>query len=330
MAPPTVRRGLHARVADALIGVGEPDWGMIAGHYERAERFDKAASAYQSASAAALLRGALAEARGYLTRALTQLDLSAPGPDRDRLEMALRLARGRLAGATEGYQSAAAAADYERCLQLGGTDLHNEELFATLAALSGYYVTRADLDRTMQVLGSLATGVEHGRQWFGPVIDAYAGMVTLLRGDFDAAAVQLATAIAKLSATVAKRFPSRRRLVSGQRAARVRAHPSGLDAIHAWRPHRCRNRARARGAPIRTARLSGGPVHRRLQARMVEIAMRDRRRPARPSPQLLAAELSELGERHGFDIWRLVGAVEQAGCRRLGGTRRRCRRPDHA
>ena len=29
----------------------------------------------------------------------------------------------------------------------------------------------------MQVLGSLATGVQHGRQWFAPVIDGYAGMV---------------------------------------------------------------------------------------------------------------------------------------------------------
>ena len=131
-----MRRGLHAKVADALIGAGEPDWGLVAGHYERAERFDKAASAYQSASTAALLRGALAEARENLTRALTQLDHVAASPDRDRLEMALRLERGRLAGATEGYQSASAVADYERCLQLAGTDLRDEELFATLAALS--------------------------------------------------------------------------------------------------------------------------------------------------------------------------------------------------
>ena len=58
-------------------------------------------------------------------------------------------------------------------------------MLETLAALSGYYVTRADLDRTMQVLGSLATGVEHGRQWFVTVIDAYTGMVMLLRGELD-------------------------------------------------------------------------------------------------------------------------------------------------
>ena len=63
LAPPSVRRGLHAKVADALIGAGEPDWRLVAGHYERAERFDEAASAYQQASIDARRRGALAEAR---------------------------------------------------------------------------------------------------------------------------------------------------------------------------------------------------------------------------------------------------------------------------
>ena len=129
LAPPSVRRGLHAKVADALSGGagGEPDWGRIAGHYERADRFDEAAAAHQQASNNPRLRGALAEAAAYLTHALTQLDQATPGPDRDRLEMALRLERGRLASAAEGYQSRAAAADYERCLQLAGTDWRDED-----------------------------------------------------------------------------------------------------------------------------------------------------------------------------------------------------------
>ena len=66
-APASVRRGLHAKVADALVGVGggDPDWRLVAAHYERAERFDEAASAYRQASTVARLRGALAEARTY-------------------------------------------------------------------------------------------------------------------------------------------------------------------------------------------------------------------------------------------------------------------------
>ena len=201
LAPPSVRRGLHAKVADALVdGGGDPDWRLVAAHYERAERFDEAASAYRQASTAARLRGALAEARAYLTQALAQLDRATPGPDRDRREIAVRLERGFLALAAEGYQSRAAAADFERCLQLGGTDLRDDELFATLAALAGYYIARADLRRTAQVLESLRAGLEEGRHWFRPVIEALFGVVAWLRGEFDAAGSHLEAATADLAA----------------------------------------------------------------------------------------------------------------------------------
>src|SRR5262249_26358995 len=85
LAPPTVRRGLHAKVADALMGAPDADWQLIAAHYGKADRFDDAADAYRHACTAALLRGALAEAVGHLTRGLAQLDHATPGPNRDRL-----------------------------------------------------------------------------------------------------------------------------------------------------------------------------------------------------------------------------------------------------
>lgn len=310
LAPPTVRRGLHAKVADALIGGGEPDWGLIAGHYERAEQFDKAASAYQNASTAALLRGALSEARACLTRAVDQLDHVTPSPDRDRMEMALRLGRGRLAGATEGYQSASAAADYERCLQLAGTDLRDEELFATMAALTGYYVTRADLQRTMQVLGSLAAGVEHGRQWFAPVIDAYSGMVMLLRGELEAATALLESATTQLSATDHDdSLLDADWYVAAEPLAYAHAHLAlarylggdlgGADVELASAERRCEQL----GFPARPYIIG--------YARMIEFAIRGDADDLEKAVHL-AAELSELGERHGFDIWQLVGAVEQA------------------
>ena len=131
LAPPSVRRGLHAKVADALTSGGDPDWRLVAAHYQQGERFDEAASAYRQASTDARLRGALAEAGAYLTQSLAQLDKCTPGTGRDRREMAVRLERGFLALAEEGYQSRTAAGDVERCLQLGGTDLRDDQLFAT-------------------------------------------------------------------------------------------------------------------------------------------------------------------------------------------------------
>ena len=189
LAPPTVRRGLHARVADALVhGMGgDPDWRLVAAHNERAERFDEAASAYQQACAAARRRGALAEARSYLTLALAGVEHCAPGPDRNRREMTLRLERGFLAAAGEGYQSRDSAADFERCLQLGGTDLRDDELFATLSALAGYYFVRADLHRAAQVFEVLRPSLKQGRQWLHPVMKARFGVVAWLRGEFETA-----------------------------------------------------------------------------------------------------------------------------------------------
>jgi class 3 adenylate cyclase len=310
LAPPSVRRGLHAKVADALVhGVGgEPDWRLVAGHYERAERFDEAATAYQRASTDARRRGALVEARTYLTQALAQLDHSTPGPARDRREMAARLERGFLAAAAEGHQSRESAADFERCLQLGGTDLRDDELVATLFALAGYYVVHADLRRTAQVLELLRAGLEQGRRWFRPVIDTSFGVVVWLRGEFDAAGSHLEAATADQTA--------------------VDQHE--IDAVW-FLPEE----------PIALARIYlalVGLVHGDLVGADAELAQAARRADQLGFPQgawslayarsmeswlcieagrldraaALAADLTDLGERHGFDQWRLAGAAWQA------------------
>jgi hypothetical protein len=67
--------------------------------------------------------------------------------------------RGFLTSAAEGYQSSAAAADFERCLRLGG-NLTDGELFSMLIALGNYYPVRADLRRAAQVIKSLWEGSE--------------------------------------------------------------------------------------------------------------------------------------------------------------------------
>lgn len=191
LAPPSVRRRLHAKVADALVQsvAADPDWPLVASHYEQAARHADAASAYRRATAAARRRGALAEARTYLTHALTQLERCPPGPDRDRREIAPRLERGYLTATAEGAQSPVAVADFERCLQLAGTDLRDDELFATLLAVGAYYLWRADLHRAGQLLEVLQAATEQGRQWFRPAIDGSSGIVAWLRGEFDTARV---------------------------------------------------------------------------------------------------------------------------------------------
>jgi class 3 adenylate cyclase len=311
LAPPSVRRGLHAKVADALIGEvagAEPDWQLVAGHYQHAERFGEAASAYERAATDARLRGALAEARAYLTRALAQLDHASPGPDRDRFELGLRLERARLTGSTEGFQSGAAGADYERCLQLAGTDMRDEDLFATFAALAGYYVSRVDLPRVAQVLESLRAGLEHGRPWFVPVIDAYAGLADLLRGEFDAAAAQFEAVIAGLAGVEQDGAYLHRPDWYVVNEPLVYAH-THLASARFLRGDLIGAETEFAHAALRREQL-GFPARPYTfgYALMLEIGMRIEAGQV-DRAAVLAAELSDLGERHGFDVWRLVGAA---------------------
>ena len=310
LAPPSVRRSLHAKVADALVdGVGgERDWRLVAGHYERAERFDEAVSAYQQASWAARRRGALAEARTYLSLALAQLERATPGPVRDRREITLRLERGFIATAAEGVKSREAAGDFERCLQLGGTDVRDDELFATLVALTGYYIALADLRRAAQVLEVLRTGLEQGRQWFRPAIDASFGLVECLHGEFAAAASHLEAAIAVWVAADQHRIDA------------VWFNPRDPIATAciflAWIRLVCGDLAGAQAELARAVRRANevgfpqGPFS-LAYARCIETAVRTEAAQL-DRAAVLAADLTELAERHGFDMWRLYGATHQA------------------
>lgn len=315
LAPPTVRRGLHAKVADALIGAGEPDWPLIAGHYERADRFEETAAAYQQAATDARRRGALAEARAYLTHALAQLDRATPGPDRDRHEMAVRSRRGVLTSAAEGYQSGAAAADFERCLQLGGTDLRDDELFVTLRALANYCLARADLHRAAQVIKSLGAGLQ-GRQWFRPAIEVLFGIVACLRGEFDAGCRHLEVATTGLSpadhhdVAAVWQFVPNEPIVAAHihlaLVALVRGDLTGAETELAFAARRAERLGFPQG-PYMHAWTRFMETWLRIETGQLDRAA------------VLAADLREVGERHGFDLWRRRGAFLWAVVEALGG-----------
>jgi class 3 adenylate cyclase/tetratricopeptide (TPR) repeat protein len=315
LAPPSVRRALHSKVADALVGGagGEPDSRLAAAHYERAERFEEAASAYQQAAADARRRGALEEARSYLTRALTQLESCPPGRDRDRLEMALRLRRGFLSATAESYTRRAALDDFERCLQLGGTDLHDDELVATLVALTSFYAVRADLRRAERVLKLLQSGLGEGRRWFRTEIEASLGWLSWARGDFDRACREMEAAV---TVGMAEEQPE----IDAVRF--VPDEPIGAVLVHlAW-------------GRLVQGDLTGAEVELARAARWIErldfpqgpfmhdyalfmdcwmcIESGQLERAA-----VVSAEMIEQAERHDFDLWRLIAATQRTSVKAL-------------
>lgn len=198
LSPPSVRRRLHSSIADALVTAaadGNPEWPLVARHYELAERFDEAATAHEKASADARRRGALNEARTYLRRALENIEREIPSPARDKREIAVRLESGFLTSAATGHASDEAAAEFERCLQLIG-DNPGRELYSTVNALWSYYTARGDLRRGTQVLESLRAKNAGVANINHVATVAVSGILTAFRGELHSARDTLESAAA--------------------------------------------------------------------------------------------------------------------------------------
>ncbi len=309
LAPPSQRRGLHAKAADALVnGVeGDPDWPLVAAHYEQAARHGNAASAYQCACAAAQRRGALAEARAYLDRAVTQLDCHPPGPERDRREIAARLQRGYLAAAAEpeGNLSPVSVADFERCLQLVGTDLRDNQVVATFIAAVAHYMWAANLRRAAQLVDVLRRGADPEQLWLGCAIHAGSGVVAFLRGEFPIARCHFeqATAHAAPQDRIDELWtvPTDPVAWSHIYLAVDRALQGDLTGAEA-RLTQAVARAEQLGFPLDT--------YNHVWALRNEIWIRcEAGQPDRA--RTVACQMIELSERHGFDYWQRFGALEQ-------------------
>jgi class 3 adenylate cyclase/tetratricopeptide (TPR) repeat protein len=320
LAPPSLARDLHARAAcalvDAALGV-EPDWRVVASHFERAWHHDEAVEAYQNATVSARRRGAVHEAVACLTNALGQLGRSAEGPDRDRKEIAIRLERGFLAGATQGSMSGEGPADFQRCLALASTGNYHDELLSTLTALIGYYVPRAELRRAHDLLDSLSARITKNRPWSYPAIASVLGSVVWLEGNFSAAREHLLRALADSSAadpnvldtawwvnvdpiSLAHTYMALTHTVEGDLDS---AHTELTDSFRRCDglgfPRNAYNRANTYYMEI-WVRLENGQIDKAAT---------------------LVAELRELAERSGLDVWQWVGRTEHATVKALAALR---------
>ena len=122
MVSPARRRQLHRDVAAAIavelhndIDAAAP---QLAAHYDQAGMVEPAIDAYRVAGARAVAVSALDEAVTMFRRALSLLAEVPTSPDRDALELDIRIALGSPLVALEGYGSKGAHQLYERALSL--------------------------------------------------------------------------------------------------------------------------------------------------------------------------------------------------------------------
>ena len=122
MVSPARRRQLHRAIAEAIAhelqtnnDVASP---QLAAHYDQAGMVKQAVDAYRVAGGQAVLVSAPEEAVAMFRRALSLLAELPTSPDRDALELDIRMALGSPLVALEGYGSRAAHQLYERTLSL--------------------------------------------------------------------------------------------------------------------------------------------------------------------------------------------------------------------
>jgi class 3 adenylate cyclase/tetratricopeptide (TPR) repeat protein len=316
LAPAPLGRDLHARAARALADAAaavEPDWRVVASHFEQAQQYDEAVEAYQKASVNARRRGAAQEALACLTNALDQLTRCAAGPARDRREIAIRLERGFLAGTTQGSMSGAGPADFQRCLTLASTGNYQDELFSALTALVSYFLPRAELRRAHELLDSLSARITKDRPWSYPAIASSLGSVTWLEGDFTAARGHLLRALADRSAADPRVLET---------AWWVVVDPISSAHLFLALTHMvCGDLDRADAELAESvARCDdlGFPqnAHNRAHTCFMEIWVRLESGQISEAANL-AAGLRTQSEQSGLDLWRLVGATEHASAKAL-------------
>ncbi|HJR90038.1 MAG TPA: adenylate/guanylate cyclase domain-containing protein [Aeromicrobium sp.] len=311
---PSRRREVHARVGDALLASVEnderTDWTIIASHFEGADRPLDAAKAWREAADDARRRGLVAEARLRLDMAINQVQMLASGPERNELEVDLRLLRGYLASSSEGMGKDVVRQDFERCLELITDAPHAPNMVSTLVTMWGYYTARGDLARTRQVstaIQSLVFGADWGAFWRPSNVAGF-GMIDWWEGNFESADRQLRQGIQDLYS---------RENVDAESVAAwyLPNHPTTSMHVHLALARFMVGDTRGADEHGQRAmalcddlQFPQGPWS-AAYARWLLAWMYMERGDYERSFALLS-ELSALGEQHGYDSWSLVATTQ--------------------
>lgn len=187
--PPSVRRNLHARVAESLrAGCRDGDGSVtatLAVHYAAAGDAENAIRQHEIAAAAAQARFANREAAAHLGAALGQLERLPASQQRSQRELALLLELGSVLAAARGVASREVRDVHHRALALADALDAPMARFQIHGALFAFDVMRADLTRASAAAEALlSTAEEIGIPFFSFVGNVMVGCVRFNLGNF--------------------------------------------------------------------------------------------------------------------------------------------------
>ncbi|MDF0498739.1 ATP-binding protein [Bradyrhizobium yuanmingense] len=145
------RRRLHARIASVLTQnypektEREPE--LLAYHLTESDQSQPAAASWINAGRHAARLGAYLEAIGHLRRGLAVVLGSPEMPDRDEMELELRIALGNALIAAKGYGTQEVEDNFARGLELGRQLDDEDKVLAAIRGLWMHHFIRADLTK---------------------------------------------------------------------------------------------------------------------------------------------------------------------------------------
>jgi transcriptional regulator with AAA-type ATPase domain/predicted ATPase len=185
--PASECRQLHRRVLDALEALHP---GRLADHVERlahhavlAADHDRAVRYLRDAAQKAAERFALAEARSHLGKGLALLPQLPEGPERDRRELALRVADGMVSSVSVGPGAAETALAFDRAAELRQR-VPDAPAAALLVGQWYSFVMRSSFARARDVAAELRRVAERdGDPQLGAIAHQSLGMTALFCGE---------------------------------------------------------------------------------------------------------------------------------------------------
>jgi tetratricopeptide (TPR) repeat protein len=302
------RRDRHSVIADALLRSDATsqrgDAGEAGFHLERAQRHEEAIDAYVQAAEAAQAVGAHTEATTRLTRALGVVTRLDTGSARDSAELKVRQLRSFSAVMAGGFSAPESIEDHARCVALCTELGSGPELVPSLLLGWTYYCSQGDLARADQVSDSLEQVLSPGGLE-GPARGICKGVTRFFQGRFEEARALLEAFLVAPWTNPPGRPPIEWPMpndpfvsVSSHLLATLWIMGSPKAALAVAEPAL----RRAAELPFPFGPFSSGYVHSQLV--LVHRLQGDDAAARAHVDHMLA-----LGERHGFDMWALVGTI---------------------